>query len=189
MKPIRAGDNLIGLLHELRKFPSETEWVEFKRDNADPEEIGEYISALSNAAVLAGRAAGYLVWGVEDSSHQIVGTKFAPHAARVGNEQLENWLGRLLDPGLHFVFAEISVEAGKVVLLEVPRAPGRPYGSRGRNSSVSVRTRRNSGIIRRRNASYGASSITHRSRITSQPRTSAMTTSYDCWTIRRTSTS
>ena len=41
---------LAGLLHELRQLPKETEWVEFKRNNAKPEEIGEYISALANSA-------------------------------------------------------------------------------------------------------------------------------------------
>jgi hypothetical protein len=45
---------LAGLLHELRKLPNETEWVEFKANYADPQEIGEYISALSNAAALCG---------------------------------------------------------------------------------------------------------------------------------------
>ncbi|MDD3888838.1 MAG: hypothetical protein PHT79_09365 [Syntrophomonadaceae bacterium] len=36
------------LLDELRALPHETEWVEFKQDRYDPQEIGEYISALSN---------------------------------------------------------------------------------------------------------------------------------------------
>jgi hypothetical protein len=39
---------LAGLLRELCKLPNETEWVEFKASYADPQEIGEYISALSN---------------------------------------------------------------------------------------------------------------------------------------------
>lgn len=54
---------LAGLLRELRKLPNETEWVEFKANYADPHEIGEYISALSNAAALCGKTNGYLVWG------------------------------------------------------------------------------------------------------------------------------
>jgi len=39
----------ISLVQELRKLPHETEWVEFKVNNADPEEIGEYLSALANS--------------------------------------------------------------------------------------------------------------------------------------------
>ncbi|TLD40777.1 MAG: hypothetical protein JETT_2968 [Candidatus Jettenia ecosi] len=45
-------DYIAGLVNELRKLPSETEWLEFKQDNDCPEEIGGYISALSNSAVL-----------------------------------------------------------------------------------------------------------------------------------------
>jgi hypothetical protein len=30
--------------------PNETEWLEFKHDNDNPEMIGKYISALSNSA-------------------------------------------------------------------------------------------------------------------------------------------
>ena len=41
---------LRGLVNELRKPPNETPWVEFKHNNANPQDIGEYLSALSNAA-------------------------------------------------------------------------------------------------------------------------------------------
>ena len=43
-------------MHELLKLPDETEWVEFKHNNAEPQEIGEYISVLSNSAALVGKA-------------------------------------------------------------------------------------------------------------------------------------
>ncbi len=79
-------------LDELLRLPFETEWVEFKRNNKKPEEIGEYLSALSNGALLHGKPFGYLVWGVEDGTHNVVGTIFNPHKEKVGNENLENWL-------------------------------------------------------------------------------------------------
>src|SRR5690242_14935969 len=89
---------LQGLIRELCKLPSETEWVEFKVDNNNPEEIGQYISALSNASALAGKPTGYLVWGVQDDDHTLVGTRFDLANARKGSEELENWLLRLLEP-------------------------------------------------------------------------------------------
>ncbi len=46
------------LLGKLRALPKETGWVEFKENYYDPDEIGEYVSALSNAAALAGKANG-----------------------------------------------------------------------------------------------------------------------------------
>src|SRR5690606_29921797 len=63
--------NLDHLLKSLVAMPIETEWVEFKHNNDAPEELGEYIAALSNSAALHGRDAGYVVWGVEDGTKQI----------------------------------------------------------------------------------------------------------------------
>ncbi len=55
-------------------LPTETEWVELKENNADPQDVGEYISALANAAALVGKAHGYIIWGVNDDTHEVVGT-------------------------------------------------------------------------------------------------------------------
>ena len=98
----RDNDYLAGLVRELCKLPRETEWVEFKVNHSEPQAIGEYISALANAAALNGRAFAYLVWGVEDGAHAIVGTSFLPSATKKGNEPLETWLLRLLTPKIHF---------------------------------------------------------------------------------------
>jgi len=113
---------LVGLLRELCKLPQETEWVEFKVNNADPQEIGEYLSALANAAAFNGKAFAYLVWGVEDQTHRIAGTEFSPAVAKKGNEPLETWLLRLLTPKIHFRFHEVTLEGLRVVLLEIGRA-------------------------------------------------------------------
>jgi predicted HTH transcriptional regulator len=113
---------IAGLVRELCKLPRETEWVEFKVNNSDPQEIGEYLSALANAAALNGKAFAYLVWGVDDQTHHIVGTSFSPAATRKGNEPLETWLLRLLTPKIHFRFHELTMDGLPVVLLEIGRA-------------------------------------------------------------------
>lgn len=118
----RSNEYLAGLVAELLKLPHETEWVEFKLNNSDPEEIGSYISALSNAAALNGKANGYLVWGVEDGTHSVKGTHFDPQSTRKGNEPLENWLLRLLTPKIHFRFHSFTMEGQPMVLMEVARA-------------------------------------------------------------------
>ena len=41
-------ENLRKLIDELRVLPSETEWVEFKENRCEKNELGEYISALAN---------------------------------------------------------------------------------------------------------------------------------------------
>jgi len=113
-------------VRELCALPQETEWVEFKLNDAEPAQIGEYVSALSNSAALLGKPCAYLVWGISDVSHAVVGTSFVPNTAKVGNEDLENWLLRLLAPRLDARFYEVTVDRRPVVLLEVPCAPGQP---------------------------------------------------------------
>lgn len=122
MTSTRDHDYLVGLVQELCKLPHETEWVEFKVNQSDPQVIGEYISALANAAALNGKAFAYLVWGVEDGAHNIVGTSFMPSVAKKGNEPLETWLLQLLTPKIHFRFFELNMEERPVMLLEIGRA-------------------------------------------------------------------
>lgn len=131
------------LLDALLKNPGETEWLEFKHNNGNERQIGEYISALSNAAALAGQRNGYLVWGVEDATRKVVGTTFNPHQAKVGNELLEPWLSRLLTPRLDFRFLSIEKDGLSVVLLEVPAARQMPTRFEGAEYVRVGSTKRN----------------------------------------------
>jgi ATP-dependent DNA helicase RecG len=122
----RSAHYLRGLVSELRKLPQETEWLEFKENNCNPQEIGEYISALANGATLVGKTRGYLIWGIRDDDRAVVGTTFEPAIARHGNEELESWLLRLLEPRLDFRFNKIDFDGYPVVLLEIVAATHRP---------------------------------------------------------------
>jgi ATP-dependent DNA helicase RecG len=118
----RSTEYLVSLVHELCKLPKETEWVEFKYNNDNPEDIGEYLSALANAAALMGKVHAYLIWGVDNDSQEIIGTTFNPTKAKVGNEELESWLLRLLKPKINFRFHVLQPDDKAVVLLEVGAA-------------------------------------------------------------------
>lgn len=127
----RPAEYLTSLVRELCGLDRETEWVEFKVNVRKPEEVGEYISALANSAALVGKAFAYVVWGVSDRDHSVVGTSFNPSVARVGNEALENWLLRLLEPRLNFRFFQVPVEGHSVIVLEIERAFRQPVRFRG----------------------------------------------------------
>ena len=86
------------LLEQFVNLPSETEWLEFKVDNSNPEMIGEKISALANGATLRNKSHGYLVFGVKDNTHEIIGTNFNPKIRKKGNEELEHWIAQRLSP-------------------------------------------------------------------------------------------
>jgi len=72
------------LIEELRALPQECEWVEFKVNNSNPQEIGEYISALSNSACLENKEFAHLVFGIKDDNHSLVGTTFKPRQKKIG---------------------------------------------------------------------------------------------------------
>jgi predicted HTH transcriptional regulator len=118
----RSKEFLISLLSELRKLPRETEWLEFKHQNDEPDEIGEYLSALANSAALTGKITAYMFWGIDDTTHDIIGTRFFPRAKKIGNEELESWLLRLLSPKINFNFYELAVDSKNVVILEIGAA-------------------------------------------------------------------
>lgn len=97
------------IVKELIEYPTEANWFEFKEDWYEPNGIGEYISSLSNAAALEGRECGYLVWGVNNDTHEIIGTKF-DYRVDVKNEPLEHFLARKVMPDNNFSFHEIAME-------------------------------------------------------------------------------
>lgn len=123
----RDQDYLHSLLRELLKLTSETEWVEFKHNNADPQQIGEYISALANAAALMGKQSAYMVWGIDDKTHAVLGTAFKPSSARHKQQELESWLLQKTSPKIHFQFYEFNTIDGlAVVIMEVQAATHTP---------------------------------------------------------------
>ena len=88
--------------------------------------IGQDISALANGALLAERPQAYMVWGVDDKTHRIIGTEFSPYAKSMGNQELLSWLLQMLSENARFRFEEIVIEDKKVVLLLIEPASQYP---------------------------------------------------------------
>ena len=123
---MRSSEGLSMLISELVKLPSETEYVEFKVNNSDPNAIGKYISSLSNSAALHQRDRAYLVWGIEDGTHKISGTNFNPLTSKKGQEDLESWLRKMLDSSVDFTFHLHEEQGVSLVILEIDPALANP---------------------------------------------------------------
>ena len=118
---------LTALLDRLRAEPRESEWLEFKTNRYEPQAIGEYLSALANSACLLGKPRGYLVFGIEDGTHAVVGTSFDPQAETgQGNQLLPLWLALGLKPKMGFDMHTCQYHGQRVVLFEVHPAFDRP---------------------------------------------------------------
>lgn len=122
---------LTNIVIDKIKSGTEDTITEFKVNNEKPESIAEYISALSNSATLVDKDYAYLIWGVEDSSKTIVGTDFYPSVNKKGNEELVNWLSRVIEPSLHFSFHEITLENKHLTILQIPKATHQPISYKG----------------------------------------------------------
>ncbi len=85
MIPARNPEYFAGLARALRLLPGETEWVEFKGNDSNPQTIGRNISALANGAALNGKASASMIWGIEDKTRAVIGTTFSPSTAKKGN--------------------------------------------------------------------------------------------------------
>ncbi|MCB9333822.1 MAG: putative DNA binding domain-containing protein [Lewinellaceae bacterium] len=120
------------LLADLLTEGKEQTWLEFKTNVAQqkasltPEGIGEYISALSNGACISNKDFGYLVLGIQDQTHAVVGTNFKPYQYKIGNQDFELWLRTLLYPKINFEIFEFAFQDRPIVLFRIPAAKAEP---------------------------------------------------------------
>ncbi len=124
-------EQLILLIDHLRTHVSEKDWFEFKVDYSDPIKLGENLSGVANAACVAHQPFGYVVFGVRNDDHKIVGTSFRPGTAKVGGQALMLWLSKMIlpDPGIDQFSIPYSGE--RLELFRIAAAAGHPVGFKG----------------------------------------------------------
>jgi len=118
-------------LLDIISITKENEWVEFKVNDAVSQDIGEYISALSNSACLHNKEGGYLIFGIKNTTHEIVGTSFRPKEEKVGNEELENWLATQLNPRIDFKIFEFDKSGKRIVVFKIDATKDTPVMFKG----------------------------------------------------------
>jgi ATP-dependent DNA helicase RecG len=115
------------LLKRLLAEPVETEWLEFKASYFEPQELGEYLSALANSSCIHGKPRGYLVFGVQNRTHALVATSFDPRRQKgKGNQDLLVWLTQGLQPNTGFECHEFTADGQRIILFEIVPALDRP---------------------------------------------------------------
>lgn len=114
-------DTEIDVVLDLVSRDDEEEWFEFKENWFEPHEIGEYISAMSNAAAMHGEEMAYFVWGVNNETHKITGTNIN-YQKDYKKEPFQHYLARQTSPDIGFKFCELEINEKRVVLLKIPAA-------------------------------------------------------------------
>ena len=118
------------VINGLRQYSKEREWFEFKENWFQPVSLGEYVSALSNAAALCGKEYAYFVWGIKNDTHEIIGTNFDQYLD-YKDEPYQNFLNRNLSPKIELKFEEVLVNEKRVVVLTVGAANDVPTAFNG----------------------------------------------------------
>lgn len=120
-----TSEELTCLLDMLLRLPAETEVVEFKKAerNFDDRDLGQYFSALSNEANLKGKSSAWLVLGVENKTHEVVGSNY-----KNTRPSLDAMKKKIADQTTaRHTFAEIYdllyKNGRRVVMFEIPPAP------------------------------------------------------------------
>lgn len=102
----------------------ENEVVEFKEagEGYSTNDIGKYFSALSNEANLHGADAGWLVFGVRNSTRKVVGTPYRPEPDHLQSVKMQ--IAESAEPSATFSdILELAHPDGRVLFLKVPPAP------------------------------------------------------------------
>ena len=122
-------DTLLGLLAK----PAETEIVEFKhaKNSFSDSELGQYFSALSNEANLKSEAYAWLVFGVDNSTHELTDTQYKP--SRPSLDEMKKKIGDQTTNRITFEeIYDLTYQGKRVVMFQIPAAPqGIPIAYQG----------------------------------------------------------
>jgi predicted HTH transcriptional regulator len=118
--------NSLHLLTHLLTQHTESAWLEFKQNNADPEMIGRCVSACANGAMLAGKERAFIVFGVENRTRRKVGTTIRLKEMKKGGENFENWLTRMVEPALLLELHDIEEDGLHFAIITIEPSYDRP---------------------------------------------------------------
>ena len=112
------------ILSEATALPAETEIIEFKeaKTGYHYDKIGKYFSALSNEANLKGKLCAWLIFGVENKKHNIVGSQYRTQRKEL--DSLKKEIGDKTTQNISFIeIYELQKPEGRVVMFQIPAAP------------------------------------------------------------------
>lgn len=126
-------NELTDILSRLRALPAETEVAEFKKakNGFGDDELGQYFSALSNEANLKSIPYAWLIFGVDDKTHNVLGSNY-----KQTRPSLDAMKKAIADQTTsRITFEEIytlKYDGKRVVMFQIPAAPqGMPIAYQG----------------------------------------------------------
>lgn len=126
----KNNDELNKILDELL-LNSENECVEFKKakNNFDIDNLGKYFSALGNEANLKNKQYSWIIFGVDDKTHELTNTNFYNdnNFNKVKKQISDNTTDNI---GFIEIY-EFTKDNKRVIMFQVPAASGTPINWKG----------------------------------------------------------
>lgn len=110
---------------------SENECVEFKRaeNNFDIDVLGKYFSALGNEANLKNKQYSWIIFGVDDKTHELTNTNFFKEN---NFNKIKKQISDNTTDNIGFIeIYEFEKEGKRVLMFQVPAASGTPINWKG----------------------------------------------------------
>ena len=110
---------------------SENECVEFKKaeNNFDIDNLGKYFSALGNEANLRNKQYSWLVFGVDDKTHELTNTNFYKDS---NFNKLKKQISDNTTDNIGFIeIYELNKNNKRVIMFQIPAASGTPINWKG----------------------------------------------------------
>lgn len=126
----KNNDELNKILDELL-LNSENECVEFKKakNNFDIDTLGKYFSALGNEANLKNKQYSWIVFGVDDKTHELTNTNF--YSDNNFNKVKKQISDNTTDNIGFIEIYEFTKYNKRVIMFQVPAASGTPINWKG----------------------------------------------------------
>lgn len=127
---VKSSEELKEILNELLKN-SENECVEFKKaeNNYDVDKLGKYFSAIGNESTLKNKQYGWIIFGVDDKTHELTNSKFC----NANNfNSIKKQISDNTTDNISFIeIYSIEVNDNRVIMFQVPAASGVPISWKG----------------------------------------------------------
>jgi len=127
---MKTENELIEILQELIRHP-ENECVEFKRaeNNYDIDKLGKYFSAMSNEATLRNRQYAWIVFGIDDKTHNYTNTQYRKD--NNFNDIKKQISDNTTDNVTFIEIYQFKINENRVIMFQVPAASGTPMNWKG----------------------------------------------------------
>lgn len=118
---------LIDILEDCLKQPDETDWIEFKENNAEYNQLWQRLSWLSNSACLSGKDFWFLIYWIEDWTLNLKWTDFIPEKKK---EWWQPFLFKLskdiLPDNISLTVETLNYKWFNIVIFIIPAAVDQP---------------------------------------------------------------